>query len=231
MLLCLLPLVLSWGISEKHLNAPLTIHPSQKFIPTDKIPPWATFSRLSNPQFCQLLFMWYKLQYLNHLCGPFPAHSSISNSLFHKTPDFLTTRADCWLVFKFLFTSFCSPGPLLPSCFPHTHSKPSLQHQDFPLQLQNLTFSFVELHEASVSPFLQPINVPLCSISTTAPKFTSPTHLPKVHSVPLLRSLMTLSSNTDHSISTWGISLQTDLQLDFVLMTPAVFSSAHNPLV
>lgn len=104
MLLCLLPLVLSWRISEKHLDTPLTLHPSQKFIPTDKIPPWATFSRLRNPQFCQPLLIWYKLQYLNHLCGPFPAHSSISNSFLHKIPDFLTTRADCWLVFKFLFT-------------------------------------------------------------------------------------------------------------------------------
>ncbi|KAK4827979.1 hypothetical protein QYF61_022681 [Mycteria americana] len=52
-------------------------------------------------------------------------------------------------------------GPFLPSCFAAGWSQHVLVHGVVPRQVQNLAFSFTEVHKVPVSSFLQPVQVPL----------------------------------------------------------------------
>ncbi|KAK4825192.1 hypothetical protein QYF61_025120, partial [Mycteria americana] len=88
-----------------------------------------------------------------------------------------------------------SPGPFLPSCFPADQplARPGPQVQNFALPL-------VELHEVSVSPFLQPVDVPLDGSMTLQ-------HI----------------SHSSH-IDPWGTLLVTGYQPDFVSLITTLWT-------
>ena len=109
--------------------------------------------------------------------------------------------------------SLVSARSFLPSCFP---ASPSLAYADaWACSSQGTGLFLTELHEVPVSPFLQPIKVPLDgnttpSISATPPSFGSSASLLWVHSAPSTRSL-----NEDKQDWT-QLPLVTGLQLDFM---------------
>lgn len=54
-----------------------------------------------------------------------------------------------------------TPGPSLQSCFPVGQPQCVLVDGVIPPQVQDFTFSLVELHRITLCPFLQPVEVPL----------------------------------------------------------------------
>jgi len=81
-----------------------------------------------------------------------------------------------------------------------------------------------ELHEASVSPFLQPAEVHLegsttSGASATPPSYVSSADLLRAHSASLFRSSMKVLNRSGPTIDPWGTPLVTGLQLDFPQIT------------
>ena len=67
--------------------------------------------------------------------------------------------AHCWLMVSLLSTRI--PGPSQQSCFPAGQPQPVLVPGVVPPEVQDFTLPLVEPREAPVSPFLQPVEVPL----------------------------------------------------------------------
>lgn len=86
-------------------------------------------------------------------------------------------------------------------------------------QAQDFTVSFAELPEVPVSPFLQPVHIPLdgpSDVSGTPPSFVSSTDSLKVYSATSPRSLMKRLDKIRLSTDHWG--------------TPPDCSTDHLPL-
>ena len=64
-------------------------------------------------------------------------------------------------------STWCPPGPSLQSCFPAAHPQLVLVPGAVPPQGQDFACPLVELQEVPVSPFLQPVEVPLGGSATS----------------------------------------------------------------
>lgn len=122
------------------------------------------------------------------------------------------------------------------SCYPAGHPGASWERWVNPQHIlalwvilppvKDFIFSFAELHQIPLCPYLQPLEVPL-NDSTTMKRishslwFVMSAKLLRVHSVPSYRSLMKRWNGIGHSVYNWGTSLLT--YMDFVPLMTALW--------
>lgn len=113
------------------------------------------------------------------------------------------------------FVSLCPSGhsdSLLPNCFSVTWPKVVLLHEVIPPKLQSLAFSFVELHEASVVPFLVAVGHTTVKCVSHCSQFCIICN-PDIGVLCAVIQVVPLNS-TDPGISPWTTPSWTNLKLE-----------------
>ncbi|KAK4817624.1 LOW QUALITY PROTEIN: hypothetical protein QYF61_021527, partial [Mycteria americana] len=235
-------------------NTHLTTTSFQVVVESDKVSPQPPFLQAKQPQFPQLLLIRLLLQTLHqlrcpsldtlqHLNVPLVVRGPKLNTAFevrphhpagHTIPD---TSQDAIGLLGHLGTLLAHiqlavdqhPQVLFHwAAFQPLFPKPVALHGVVVTQVQDLALSFVEPHTIDLSPWIQPVQVPLAflpsSRSTLPHNLVSSANLLRVHSIPLSRSLIKILNRTGPSTEPWGTPLVTGRQLDLTPFTTTLWA-------
>ena len=140
---------------------------------------------------------------------------------------FLATWAHCRLIFSQLSTS--TPWVLFrQAAFHPLFPNPVALHGVTVTHMQHPALSLVEFHTTGLGPSIQPVQIPLQSLSTLK-QFNNPAQLRVTCNFteaaldPSSRSLIKISNTTGPTTEPWETPLVTICQLDLILFTTTLW--------
>lgn len=144
---------------------------------------------------------------------------------------FFAERMHSWLMFNLASTTI--PSPFLSTCFSAGQLPEHTGAWGFLSQVQEMALPFVKLHEVCISPFLQPVEVPLDSstciwCTSHSSQFCNISKF-CLYTTPLMKMLKGTEPNTDTGVQHQLLHSNQNSYINHEVQDPTTQQDFHPP--